>query len=74
MASITSSLTQVIAFAMFIAAVVRKPDEQVMNSVNDKDVEDAEKKFMNLCADNIGTYKKLIHGSNFTYARIRESN
>ncbi|XP_077976290.1 polycystin family receptor for egg jelly-like isoform X1 [Styela clava] len=44
---------KVIFLSMFVAAIVRKPDEQVMDSVQDKDVDEAEQKFMNLCADNI---------------------
>lgn len=43
-----------IILSLFIAVVLKKPDEQVMDSVQDKDVDEAEKKFLDLCADDIG--------------------
>lgn len=45
---------QVIILSLFIAVILKKPDEQVMNSVHDKDVDEAEKKFFDLCNNDIG--------------------
>ena len=39
---------------MFVATVVKKPDHQALNSVDAREVREVEKKFVDLCSENIG--------------------
>ena len=47
-------LSKVIIFAMFVAAIVKKPEHQGLNSVDAREINEVEKKMVDLCAENIG--------------------
>lgn len=41
---------------MFIAMVVKKPDDQAVNSIDDKEIKEVEKSFLNLCSEGRPTF------------------
>jgi len=43
---------------MFVAAILKKPEHQGLNSVDAREIKEVEKKMVDLCAENIG--KELI--------------
>jgi len=45
---------QVVIFAMFIATIVKKPDQQVLDSVDSREIKEADKQFLNVCSENLG--------------------
>ena len=39
---------------MFVAAIVKKPDHQILDSIDSNEINEVEKKMLDLCAPDVG--------------------
>lgn len=49
---------KVIAFSMFVAVVMKKPDHSALDAIDAREIKDAERNFVDLCAENIGKFSE----------------
>ena len=45
---------KVILLSMFVATIVKKPDESVLDAVDEREIKETDRNFLNVCADDIG--------------------